>query len=112
MSEWNNKLPEFIALLDDARGEGFWVEDFDLKYLTIRIDTRDNGWLLFVDGKGGEKVQIEPQRVVDAIEKHRARYGRHKTYDWMVKENDAGERLAEPHDGADAQSDGGAGEVG
>lgn len=92
MTAWNNKLPEFIKLLDEARGEGFWIEDFDLKYLNIRIDTRDNGWLLYKDGPGNARVQIEPQRVVDAIQRHRDRFpGRHKPYENMVAQNDAGE---------------------
>lgn len=89
---WNNKLPEFMALLTEARGEGWWIEDFDLKYLTIRIDTRDNGWLLFADGPGDTRVRIEPQRVIDAITRHRERFpGAHRPYEKMVKDNDAGE---------------------
>ncbi|MGN7869601.1 hypothetical protein [Paracoccus sp. 22332] len=80
-NEWHDKLPEFIALIEEAKGEGFWCSDWDLKYLTIRIDTRDNGWLLFVDGMNGEKKErIDPQRVVQVIEKHRERWGRSKPY--------------------------------
>jgi hypothetical protein len=79
-NEWYRDLPAFIALLEDAKAEGFWTADFDLKYLNVRIDTRDNAWLLLVDGPDGQKERIEPQRVIDAIEKHRARFGRARPY--------------------------------
>ena len=84
---WNRDLPAFISLLEDAKAEGFWCSDFDLKYLTIRIDTRDNGWLLLIDGKGGEKERIDPQRVVDAIAKRRERFGRARPYRRMAEQS-------------------------
>lgn len=84
-NEWNGDLAGFMAILDSARFEGFWTKDFDLKYLTIRIDTRDNGWLLFVDGKDGQKTAIDPMRVVEAIEKNRDRTGGFKIYSDRVK---------------------------
>lgn len=76
---WNTGLVELMAaILSSPADEAWWCEDFDLKYLTLRIDTRDNAFILYVDSRdpNQSKVRIDPQRVVDAIEKWRSRYGR------------------------------------
>lgn len=69
---WHHGLDRFIARLNDARGSGFWTTDFELKYLTLRINTRDNGFLLYGDKQDGtdDKIPIHPKRVIAAIDKH------------------------------------------
>jgi hypothetical protein len=72
---WNKELCRFMDVLESVRDDPWWIEDMDLKYLTIRIDTRDNAFLLFIDARGdGDRVRIDPQRAVDAIEKYKNRY--------------------------------------
>lgn len=68
---WNGNFKEFTELLSSAAEEGWWVRDTQLKYLVIRVDTRDNGFLLF----DRDKNQISPNRVVEAIEQQRKEYG-------------------------------------
>lgn len=72
---WNLNLREFMAILDDAVGESWWGSDFPLKYLNIRVDTRENAFLLFAVSRGGEPEKISPDRVIEAIRKHREMYG-------------------------------------
>lgn len=75
---WNTKLDDLMRHLNDAKDDAWWCCDTDLKYLTIRIDTRDNAFILYADGQGdgADKVRIDPQRVPDAIEKWRNTRGR------------------------------------
>lgn len=69
---WNDDLDKFAALLHSVKDERWWIKDFDLKYLTVRIDTRNNGFVLFCDGRDGTKERISPDRVVAAIERYLA----------------------------------------
>jgi hypothetical protein len=75
-NSWNVEFARFMKILASARNERFWVHDWKLKYLNIRVDTRDNGFLIFADADkpGDERERIDPQRVVDAIEANRDRY--------------------------------------
>lgn len=86
---WHGDLPALIAALDAARGQGFWVSDWDLKYLTIRIDTRDNGFLLYCDGKDDKKIRIDPERVLAVIAAHTAKWGSSRPYASMCQSLDA-----------------------
>ena len=82
-NSWHLDLARFMAILEDAKEEGYWTFDWDLKYLTIRIDTRDNGWLLYVDNRdsdGDAKTRIYPERVIAAIEENRKVFKGVKTY--------------------------------
>lgn len=69
INEWFVDLPAFIALLDSVKKDHWWCIDMDLKYLNIRIDTRDNGFLLYLTGHAAAGVveHINPDRVVKAI---------------------------------------------
>jgi len=70
---WNAKLDEFMEILNSVQSDAWWISDTGLKYLTIRVDTRDNAFILTADGKrDGERVRIDPQRVVNAIEKYKS----------------------------------------
>lgn len=71
---WNEDFDRFSALLLSAADEPWWIVDFDLKYLNIRLDTRDNGFLLLSDEKDGKRERISPDRIVAAIEKYRDRF--------------------------------------
>jgi hypothetical protein len=71
---WNLNLREFMALLDDAAGECWWAGDSDLKYLNVRIDTRDNAFVLYA-ANGADPVRVSPDRVIAAIARHRQIYG-------------------------------------
>ena len=68
---WNDDLDQFMALLQSVKDEPWWIVDTDLKYLDVRIDTRDNGWLLRIETS---KERISPDRVVAAIEKYLDRF--------------------------------------
>lgn len=68
-NRWNDDVAAFVKLVQD--NPGFWLSDFQLKYLDIRIDTRDGGFVL--KDRDGEK--ISPDRVVSAIKQHQARFG-------------------------------------
>jgi hypothetical protein len=65
---WNDDFDKFAALLHSVKDSPWWIKDFDLKYLNVRIDTRDNGFLLLTDEKNGKRERISPDRVVKAIE--------------------------------------------
>jgi hypothetical protein len=71
---WNIDLMPMMAALASVEKERWWIADPALKYLTIRLDTRDNAFLVFIDGEkdGADKERIDPQRVIDAIEKYKA----------------------------------------
>ena len=68
---WNDDLTAFAKLIDDAAGEYWWCYDTALKYLQIRVDTRDGGFVL-LDRDGN---RVEPERVIAAIERWRAEMG-------------------------------------
>ena len=78
--EWKSRGPTFNSwwmnyrVLTDAllsvEGEPWWVSDMALKYLNLRIDTRDLGFIL-TDRDG---TQIDPQRVLDAIDAYKASF--------------------------------------
>lgn len=69
--EWDTGLDEFMVKLIGSSDKPWWTCDPYLKYLNIRVDTRDNAFILTIDGKGGsdKKERIDPQRVIDAIAK-------------------------------------------
>jgi hypothetical protein len=73
---WNTEVMPMMEALAEVKDDRWWISDPALKYLTIRLDTRDNAFLLFIDGEQDEdkKVRIDPQRVVDAIEKYKAKW--------------------------------------
>lgn len=73
---WNTQLSKLMTALDEVANERWWICDPDLKYLNIRIDTRDNAFILSIDSRkeGGPKERIDPQRVVDAIDRYKSRY--------------------------------------
>ena len=75
---WHTGLDEFMAKLKLASGQSWWICDPYLKYLNIRIDTRDNAFILTIDGKNGSNKpeRIDPQRVVNAIDDFKAKYGK------------------------------------
>lgn len=79
-NEWNLDLDRFMRILTDPSitDRAWWVVDPDLKYLDIRIDTRNNAFLLLIDVETGEqgnrKTRISPYRVVNAIMKYQANY--------------------------------------
>ncbi|MEM6499298.1 MAG: hypothetical protein AAF709_21555 [Pseudomonadota bacterium] len=68
---WNTHLEDLMEALFNAEGQPWWCCDTDLKYINLRIDTRDNAFILSVKGRGedAQDVRIDPQRVVDAIAK-------------------------------------------
>lgn len=68
---WNTGLEEFMYVLFNACEQPWWCVDGDLKYLNLRIDTRDNAFILSVNGRGenAPQVRIDPQRVIEAIAK-------------------------------------------
>lgn len=68
---WNDDLMKFIEILDSVKDDPWWICDMPLKYLDIRIDTRDNGWLLRIEDS---KERVSPDRVVAAIEKFKDRF--------------------------------------
>lgn len=73
---WNTELGKLMGAIESAKDDPWWICDTDLKYLNLRIDTRDNGFILTLEGHRGanSRERIDPQRVVDAIEAFRNRY--------------------------------------
>lgn len=67
---WNIDLDKFMKVLSDYRKTPFWLCDFELKYLNVRIDTRDNAFVL--TDRLGEKVS--PDRVLAAIKRFNELY--------------------------------------
>lgn len=66
-NRWNGDLKRLVELLS-ANAEdrsGWWTMDTPLKYLEIRVDTRDGGFVL----RDRDGVVIQPERVEAAIRK-------------------------------------------
>lgn len=51
MSAWNPDAAAFLKRLEGQRD--LWLGNPDLKYLTLRVDTRDGAFLLF-DRRGNQ----------------------------------------------------------
>lgn len=68
-NEWEHDIGAFGTLLQ-ANTDGWWCFDTKLKYLDIRVDTRDGGFIVSAEGQ-----RISPDRVVDAIQKWRQEFG-------------------------------------
>lgn len=65
MNAWNNDAAAFVKLVQAH--SHIWHNDIDLKYLELRIDTRNGGFLLCDrDGK-----PIFPERVLAALARER-----------------------------------------
>jgi hypothetical protein len=79
---WEVDFEDFANALIDAKNnlsKGFWCVDHDVKYLTVRIDTRDMGYMVFADGRGpienaSNKFRISPDAVRAAINTWRDKY--------------------------------------
>jgi hypothetical protein len=65
VNEWYSDIQRFIRYLCLFDKEPWWSMDSELKYLDIRIDTRDNGFLLF----DRDRNKVEPERVIKALNK-------------------------------------------
>lgn len=70
---WRTDLEEFMQHVFAAKGHSYWCTDWDVKYLNIRIDTRDNAYTLMADGRGDasnmkNKFHITPRKVLDAMD--------------------------------------------
>lgn len=74
-NNWHTDLEQFMADLFDAKknlARGYWCMDGDVKYINLRIDTRDLGYLIHADGRGNSanmenKFRIHPDDVRNAI---------------------------------------------
>lgn len=62
-NRWNDDAAAFVRLVQD--NPGFWLADFSVKYLGLRIDTRSGHFVL----KDRDGAVIQPERVLAAIEK-------------------------------------------
>ena len=73
---WNTEMGILMAEIESVKDERWWICDTDLKYLSLRIDTRDNSFILSIDGYGDgpAKIRIDPQRVMKAISEYRSKY--------------------------------------
>lgn len=72
--QWKTNLSEFMAKLDQVKDICWWCHDTDLKYLEIRIDTRDNGFLLYAASGNGDRELVSQDRVYKAIESYLDRF--------------------------------------
>lgn len=70
-NRWNGSILRLAELLDNPGKEAWWCCDPQLKYLNIRIDTRDGGFVLY-DRDG---AKIDPERVEKAINTWRNEFG-------------------------------------
>lgn len=73
-NEWRDDLVRLATILADASDESWWCADTALKYLEIRVDTRDGGFVLY----DRDRNKISPERVEQAIAKWRTIYGKNK----------------------------------
>ena len=64
-NKWNLSPIEFLKILKE--NSGFWCVDMEMKYLNIRLDTRDCAFILL----DKDNNRIHPDRVLDAIRKWR-----------------------------------------
>ena len=76
---WHTNLEEFMQYIFAAKDNAYWCCDWDVKYLNIRIDTRDNAYLLTSDGRGDasnakNRFHIAPRKVLDAMDAWFAKY--------------------------------------
>lgn len=76
---WHTDLQGFMKRLFAVQGQSYWCMDGDVKYLNLRIDTRDLGWLLYADGRGHvsnakNTFRIDPMQVIRAIDAWNAKY--------------------------------------
>lgn len=67
-NRWYHDLTAFVEILSKAES-GYWCEDHQLKYLNIRVDSRNCRFVLLVDDRDGGKERISPNRVIAAIKK-------------------------------------------
>lgn len=67
-NRWNKDAAGFVALMQAH--DTFWLCDHQLKYLTLRIDTRDCGFI--ISDRDGNT--IEPERVLRAISRWNEKY--------------------------------------
>lgn len=70
-NQWNGGLVRLANLITEAANESWWCVDPQLKYLALRIDTRDGGYVL----RDRDGAVIQPERVEAAILKWREMYG-------------------------------------
>ena len=68
---WNYNIHKLIEAMSKCRD--FWTYDMELKYLNIRLDTR-NGMFRIYDRNNNE---IKPERVMEAIDKCEYKAGWH-----------------------------------
>lgn len=68
-SDWSRDAAGFVALLSQHRA--MWLEDSNLKYLSLHIDTRDGGFVL--RDRDGSRVSVA--HVLEAIRRAQARFG-------------------------------------
>ncbi|MQX28962.1 hypothetical protein [Sinorhizobium meliloti] len=66
-NQWNGDLKRLVDLLHEAADDPWWCYDSQLKYISIWVDTRDNGFVL----KDRDGNRISPERVEAAINKWR-----------------------------------------
>lgn len=64
-NEWEHDIGAFAKLLQDNADNHWWGMDTKLKYLNVRVDTRDGGFVLF----DRDNNRISPDRVTTAIKK-------------------------------------------
>lgn len=67
---WNVDLDKFMAILAEHKDAPYWCCDLRVKYLVLRIDTRDNAFVL-ADRDGNK---ISPDQVLKAIETYKEIY--------------------------------------
>lgn len=62
-NSWEDDVFSLVAEMAKLKDEPWWCQDVPLKYLSIRIDTRDGGFIL----KDRDGNRISPDRVVKAM---------------------------------------------
>ena len=73
-SIWHTDFDAFSAKLNGVKGHKWWCQDMALKYLDIRIDTRDNGYILSIKDYDETKHFVHPNRVYRAIDEYCKRF--------------------------------------
>lgn len=63
-NRWYSELTRFIVMLQFFH----WPENAEFKYVNLRIDTRNGGFLVLGDEKDGERRRVDPMEIAKHVD--------------------------------------------
>lgn len=64
---WYTNFDRFARLLGAGTNTHWWISDTRLKYLNVRVDTRNNRFRVYTTNGSGETIEVDPQHVAGLI---------------------------------------------